>query len=396
MSEQKDTTADRAAKASSNAGGPSKKLAAGRVLGKTEALGDFVFKSNTKDQVEACIRAIEEIADYMGVECSKDQKMLVKYYREKEFTKPEAPPANANKVVMEQYKAELAEYVRSKKEYEKHKAKTFLVILGQCSQQVKSRLDADPDFMELEASDDVIGLLKKIKAIAMVTDDVQHPMWTAVNQVGKLAAINQGPAESLTSYYRRFGILQEVVELGAWGENMYYPPKFLKTIEVEERDEDGNVTGTREENNAKEIRAQYQAMNFLKGLDRKRYGKLLQDLRNSYISGKNNYPATLEAALNFVSNYQYHAGVPQAVDNDYAPQMASFTQTQMSRVKCFACGEKGHISKECPKNKRKRGHVHNQVEDEDDEDHDARPGSGRKSPSGVSKSAQQKGWLSDK
>ena len=123
MSEQKDTTADRAAKASSNAGGPSKKLAAGRVLGKTEALGEFVFKSNTKDQVEAYIRTIEAIGDYVGVECRKDQKMLVKYYREKEFTKPEAPSANTNKVVMEQYKAELAAYHRSRKEYKKHKAK---------------------------------------------------------------------------------------------------------------------------------------------------------------------------------------------------------------------------------------------------------------------------------
>jgi hypothetical protein len=50
MSEHQNTTAEKAAKASSTAGPPSKKLVSGRVLGKTEALGDYVFKSNTKHQ----------------------------------------------------------------------------------------------------------------------------------------------------------------------------------------------------------------------------------------------------------------------------------------------------------------------------------------------------------
>ena len=280
----------------------------------------------------------------------------------------------------EEYKAKLSEYHKSLKEYEKHKAKTFLVILGQCSVQVKSRLEGDPDFEKLEASDDVVGLLKKIKAIAYVTDDVQHPMWTAVNQVGKLASINQGPAESVTGYYRRFKILLEVVEIAAWGEDLFYPPKFMTTTEVEEEAEDG-TTITKEVTNAKDVRSQYIAMNFLKGLDRKRFGRMLDDLTNSYISGKNNYPATLEAAFSYVSNYQHHqAGVPKAVDNEYQPIVTSFAQhTKQSKgVRCFSCGEKGHISKECP-NKKKKSQVHNQLEEDSDGDDRSRTSSDNRS-----------------
>jgi Zinc knuckle len=117
-------------------------------------------------------------------------------------------------------------------------------------------------------------------------------------------------------------------------------------------------------------------MTFLKGLDRKSYGKLLEDLSNTYISGKDNYPVTLEAALSLVSNYQHHqVGVPKAVDNDYTPMAASFAQTnQLSRVRCFSCGERGHISKNCPRKakKAKKSHTNNQVDDDDSADNRSR------------------------
>jgi hypothetical protein len=112
-----------------------------QVHGKEEKLGELVYKCNTKDQADMYIRTTEAIADFVSIEYGRDMRMLVKHGTEKTFTKPRITRSeDTTPGLMEKYNTELRIFHREKKEFQDNKAKVFVIILGQCTQNVKSKL----------------------------------------------------------------------------------------------------------------------------------------------------------------------------------------------------------------------------------------------------------------
>ena len=60
------------------------------VLGKTEGLVDFIYKSNTNDQADMYLRITEAIADHVVVEYSRDIRWLVNAARRKKLHRANA------------------------------------------------------------------------------------------------------------------------------------------------------------------------------------------------------------------------------------------------------------------------------------------------------------------
>jgi hypothetical protein len=195
-----------------------------QVLGLTEGLLDNVYQSETRNQADTYLRTTEAIVDYVGVEYSKDMRMLVKKGTVKSFTEPKPPKTDTTLGLMEKYKMELSIYHKAKKEYIDHKSKVFVIILGQCTSSVKSRVVNHIEYSTLEDKDDVVGLLKLLKSMAFSTTGVQHPYWTMQLVLKRLTAINQGPAESVANYHRRFLAITEVIET-QWGP--FFPTKLV-------------------------------------------------------------------------------------------------------------------------------------------------------------------------
>jgi hypothetical protein len=101
----------------------------------------------------------------------------------------------------------------------------------------------------------------------------------------RLLAINQGPREPVTNYYRRFFSTTEVIEQ-QWGK--FYPEKLA----VSASDADKKVT-----------RDKYLSMIFLAGADKARFGMLIEDLNNSSLAGNDQYPVSLDGTLTLLSHY---------------------------------------------------------------------------------------------
>jgi hypothetical protein len=66
---------------------------------------------------------------------------------------------------MEKYKTELGNFHREKKEFHENKAKVFVIILGQCTRNMKSKLENELGYATLETADDVVGLLRQLKRL---------------------------------------------------------------------------------------------------------------------------------------------------------------------------------------------------------------------------------------
>jgi hypothetical protein len=284
----------------SGIGGKSK--SAGRkVLGKTEELGELVYKIGTSDQADLFIRTTEAIADYVGKEYGWELRNLVKYRKEAEFTKPKYPEKAAtvqtraqaeasqaaetvDNAQLIEYKAELEIYYRKEQKYQDDKAKVFVTILGQCTVGVKGWLDNGNGMAELEVNRDVVGLLRKLEQMAFSTGRDQDEFLTLNLSLRRLVAIQQGPKEHTAKYYKRFTVAADVLT-GHWGE--FYPPKLVKDELTKELAQD-----------------RFLARILLMGADKGRFGTLLDELNNNYIAGNNRYPKTLEETIRLLTKYQ--------------------------------------------------------------------------------------------
>lgn len=102
-----------------------------------------------------------------------------------------------------------------------------------------------------------------------------------------------------------------------------------------------------------ETLARSTAIAFLLGCDRARYRKLIEDLVNNFLQGRNNYPMTVVAAYNVVTNWKqenrfgWRAPIADGVafanvdDTKKAP-------TKQRNVTCHECEIKGHYATDCP------------------------------------------------
>ncbi len=277
------------------------------------------------------LRTTEAIADHVGVEYSRDMRMLVKKGTKKTFTKPSRPKGKESSAGdLEEYKMDLTIHHKAKKEYTDHKSKVFVVILGQCSHQVKSRLVNEVEYESLEDGDDVVGLLKKLKEMAFSTSGIEHPYWALQTVLKRLTAINQAPNESVANYHRRFLAITDVTE-AQWGE--FIPTKI--------------VANSKKTSN-KEAREQTLSMIFLAGADKKRFGPLKQGLHNSYLAKKDDYPTSLDTTLQLLSHYQGHQGDQDGRDKNSEGSSFAQKERQLKKVRCYKCNELGHYKKDCP------------------------------------------------
>jgi hypothetical protein len=310
--------------------------------GKIEELGQLVYKSNTKDSADMYIRTTEAVADYVGKEYGKDMRMLVKNQTERNFTEPRAPrKEESTPGLLEKYKTELGIYHKDRKEYNDNKSKVFVVILGQCLPSVRSKLESDDGYSTLENNDDVVGLLKELRKMAFLTGGEQDPFWTLQIALKRFATMSQGPTESVVNYHKRFLANVKVLE-AQMGE--FIPMKLV----------DGTTAADK-----KVARDKMMSMMMLSGADKKRYGKLLEDLNNNYLAGTDNYPSDVDSTVTLLSHYQDYQsnGGRNKVDSDGGGRVeTSFAQhkkkekqkdKQKFRIQCWTCGEYGHMARDC-------------------------------------------------
>jgi hypothetical protein len=162
--------------------------------GNIAELGSNIYQYGTRDQGDRFTRATGAIADYVGREYSKEMRLLVlTNQKESKPKEPVMPDQKEAKLpfVMKKYERELKQYDFKKERYKEHKAKIFVIVKGQCTLNMKNKVESLKGYYSIEASDDVIKLLNGLKELTSKTHDVQYGYWTICQTVRKVLTVRQ-------------------------------------------------------------------------------------------------------------------------------------------------------------------------------------------------------------
>jgi len=239
--------------------------------GKCEDLKGFVYDVQHSDATESFQKTTQEIAEYISKEYEKAGEFRtalvnLAFERLVEPTITEDDAGNRVKVL---------KYERMAKAYDakidarvKNEGKAFPLILGQCSPAMRDRIEATEKWKTINATTDVIGLLKLIQSASASKQSKQEPTHTLMEAYRDFFSFRQ-TRMSNSDYLQAFKDRVEVLERLAG-------PLGRDQERVSRKFTDSDLEYTNQQ--AKEAcREEFLATNFLFCADKQRYGDLLVD-----------------------------------------------------------------------------------------------------------------------
>ena len=222
----------------------------------------FTFGVSGQEQIYITTR--RAIAGYAGRTYRKEFYRMIEEGEEPKVRIPEKPTTEEDKAM---YQYRLRSAAADEDALYKEKGKVFLLIMEQCMPALRNKVERLPEYATLEANNNVVGLLDKIKATVYQSAAHQYEFWQMQAQVRKFVAVEQLSRESLDGYRRRFEAQQKELER-LWGQLI---PNNMKGKKTEDQEA---------------ARNKFLACLFLGGTDRGRYKNTMDDLHNDFVSGK--------------------------------------------------------------------------------------------------------------
>ena len=293
--------------------------------GELAAPGSNVCAHGRRDQGDWHVKTAEAISGHVRRECSKEMRLLVMNKQESPPTEPRQPKDDKNAFEVTKHKTELSQHCNKLDQCHDCKAKVFAIVKGQCTLSMKNEIESSADCKDWEKNDDVIGLPKGLKELSFSAVDMQCEHWTMNWSVKDVMMMKQQDRESLAGCCKQ----------------------FVNTVDVAET-QWGILTPTTGGSD-KATRNKFLACTFPSGVDKKKHGKVASELNNSHLTGQNNHPVTVEAAVMMLTHCMGDKPVHRSEQQQERGLVTSFAQWAQ-HVMCCKCGKKGHCVNNCPEN----------------------------------------------
>jgi hypothetical protein len=226
MSKQSTHTSSMAGPSGNVAGGTKKGFQSGKPNPRSDATGvgieelkGFIFTYGNQLQREKYIKAKKGIADHIGrtsPDCRKELYVAIQEGVEPVFKDPEDPGPDATPAQVKRYDTLFKRKEEKQEKYLLEKSKLFRIIMGQCTNSMRNKLEGRDGIKSLDKADDIIGLLELIRQLVYSTDNTQYEFWKMQATLAKLFDTKQEPGEPTPQFEVRFS--EQVVSVeSVWG-----------------------------------------------------------------------------------------------------------------------------------------------------------------------------------
>lgn len=306
------------------------------------------YEKTTKKITEWAERELPFVQDIWGAMSELEEP-------NKDAWKPTGPAANATMTKVEEMELneEFKEYVLRKRTYENNKFKLYSIVLGQCSEAMKAKLEGQDDWEEMNSKHDLITLLKSIKVWMLNQQADRNPVLSTYSAVAAVFKLKQQRHEELSEFRKRFTAAVDVlkhigVDLGAG----------LTTLsESALKEENKNrVTAPKadREKAEKKVLNKLLAVAFIQSAEKARYQQVSINLENEFLKNNDQYPADVTQAYSMLDNWKSTGtqreqpagaeGLTFAQDgrSSGAGEHKRTRPRDRSRDVCHSCGLEGH------------------------------------------------------
>jgi hypothetical protein len=178
----------------------------------------------------------------------------------------------------------------------------YSIIYGQCSDVMRAKIESRPGFDTMESTSDSLCLLENIRTVMFQFQSQRYTPLALHEAKRRYNTFSQDRHMTCQQYYETFKNNVEVIEYcgGDIGQDPGLVDAELTTAGTDRT----KATVTQLKTAEAAAREHVLAIGFLYGSDRARYGKLLEDLENSYVQGNDNYPDTLQQAYTLLVHWK--------------------------------------------------------------------------------------------
>jgi Zinc knuckle len=318
--------------------------------GRCEELKSHVYDYGDSKNADQFVTTTKEIKTYVGrtYKNAGDITNAITMLSLPTRTEPDDPTDPNDRVALKKWERNYDEYRKWKISLDENVKTLYNLVWGQCSESMQQKIESLPNFEDMETKNDGIALLVAIKNTSYDFQSQMYRLESINNALYKLLVLRQGQHHSPTQYFDQFtNCLAVYVYCGG---STLPDPGCMEFVAAQQGWDMKKLTEPQ-----KAIAREMSWANlFILHADRNRYGSLITDLQNQYLSGVNKYPTTLNEALTRLSHWKD----PNANgrNTNSSTNGVSFTNVgnekgkgrNKDHITCFNCQQKGHYSNECP------------------------------------------------
>jgi hypothetical protein len=342
---------DGAKKGKGNCGRFQQKAPGSAFEGKCDGLKGHVYDcASAAKAADMYTKTTREIAEYVGREY-KYSAILVRGIEtlvEPVVPPPDELPDGASALDRRMWEKRIDKIIEQEERLKDITSRAYALVWGQCSEALREKVKAHKDYAKAHEKGSVIELLKVVKT-EMFTFQTQKYGPQAMHEAKRrFYMLRQEKYISVQQYYETFVNTVEVIE-HCGGDIGVDRSLVTEMLGGHDRSIASSSILVDAEQKAKD---KYLACAFLLGSDKTRYGRLIEDLENSFTQGVDKFPKTMVDAYNLLVNWKqnpmnYMRVVDSSTDGamfvtDGGDDDAGFTG------KCWSCKQTGHRKNQCP------------------------------------------------
>eukprot|EP00978_Attheya_sp_CCMP212_P006553 scaffold15183_cov61-Attheya_sp.AAC.2 len=333
--------------------------------GRCEEIKSHIYDCSDVRQSDIFVMTTKEVAGHVGrsYKYGADAGLTVANMCLPTLVPPSDPATGASATVKRIWEKEVDEYVKQKSYLNQNMKTLYALVWGQCTDVMKQKLEGLSTFDTLSADRDGLGLLKAIKDLVYNFQSQKYLPQALHKSTCRFYICVQGKHMTTQVYMENFQNIIDIIEHS--GGVIGYEPGVIQALADEQGIDVNAATIAEKAALGKEAQGMYLAIAFLLNSDRNRFGRLIEDLENSYLHGKDNYPKTVTSAYNIITTWKQdlrnmvrgatNDGISflNVEDGEKNEEEADVTLATDGKTKefphitCHRCGKKGHYASAC-------------------------------------------------